>query len=338
MKIISSKKEFVCSQDKPYVSGHASTLIVLSNGDVLVAWFGGSWEKGPDTAIWMARRRADGFWERPKIVADERGIPHWNPVLFQDNESKIVLYYKVGTTISEWKTYVKYSNDGHTFSKAEELVQGDVGGRGPVKNKPIIATNGDILAPASLEGNTWDCFVDISHDNGKTWIKSEFIPLRRIGYNLLDTINDKHDCYGKGTIQPTLWESRRGVVHALMRSTSSVIFRSDSYDGGKNWSLAYQSGLPNNNSGIDLVKTFQDELALVWNPVGNHPNYYKGPRTPLILSASLDNGHSWETVFEFENTDGEYSYPAIVQKGDKLYITYTWKRKNIVFWELTMEC
>ena len=52
---------------------------------------------------------------------------------------------------------------GYSWSKPRELVIGDIGGRGPVKNKIITLENGTWLAPASIETDTvWDAFVDIS--------------------------------------------------------------------------------------------------------------------------------------------------------------------------------
>jgi predicted neuraminidase len=60
---------------------------------------------------------------------------------------------------------------GTTWSEPKELIAGDHGGRGPVKNKNIVLADGTWLAPASLEGpkpggkrRVWRAFVDISHD------------------------------------------------------------------------------------------------------------------------------------------------------------------------------
>ena len=41
---------------------------------------------------------------------------------------------------------------------------GDRGGRGPVKNKVIVLSDGTWLAGASLEPDAWDVFVDRSGD------------------------------------------------------------------------------------------------------------------------------------------------------------------------------
>ena len=89
-------------------------------------------------------------------------------------ENQVLLFYKVGQEISRWQTMIKISLDsGETWSEAKELVKGDFGGRGPVKNKCILLADGSILAPASTEGDGWKCFTDHSVDQGKTWTRSE---------------------------------------------------------------------------------------------------------------------------------------------------------------------
>lgn len=340
MRITNVIREYIMEEDREFDSAHASTLIELSDGGVMAAWFGGSWEKGADVAIWIAKR-VNGVWSKPHKIEDERAIAMWNPVLFKKLDGTIVLFYKVGVTIQEWKTfYIESTDEGETFTAAKELVEGDVGGRGPVKNKPIYLNDGTIVAPASLEGATWDAFVDLSKDQGQTWEKSENVQLRRVCYDIqmVDRPYNKHYCYGKGVIQPTLWQDDAGKLHMLLRSTSSRIFRSDSEDGGKTWSLAYATSLPNNNSGIDLVKLPSGILVLAYNPTENLPNYYKGPRTPLILSYSEDNAETWKEFAVLEDTPGGYAYPAIIcNENNELLVTYTWKRERIVFCKLTYE-
>lgn len=322
-------KEHIFMQDEFFPQCHASTLIVLENDEILSAWFGGTHEKHKDVAIWIARRKGNK-WSEPVKIADEEGVPCWNPVLFSPDKRKVYLFYKVGETIISWYTMIKISEDGgYTWSESRELVKGDVGGRGPVKNKVIKLSNGTWLSPASIETNTaWDAFVDISYDSGETWCKSSLVPL------------DHNKIMGKGVIQPTLWESIPGKVHMFLRSTDGYIYRSNSEDGGITWCPAYPTVLPNNNSGIDAVSVNQGLLALVYNPVkGNWAE-----RTPIIYGLSRDNGLNWEEEFVLDHNDlpasredGEFSYPAIVADNNKLYITYTWKRKTIAFWKIHVD-
>ena len=172
MKVTNFIQEFIVEEDREFDSGHASTLLELNDGNVIVSWFAGSWEKGSDVAIWVARRM-NGVWEKPRRICNERCVAMWNPVLFRKSNGNIILFYKVGETISQWKTfYIESDNEGDSFGAPMELVEGDIGGRGPVKNKPIRLKDGTVLAPTSLEGGVWDCFVDISTDDCKTWEKS----------------------------------------------------------------------------------------------------------------------------------------------------------------------
>jgi predicted neuraminidase len=109
-----------------------------------------------------------GKWSYPIEVAKVNKTAHWNPVLFKDGNNIIHLFFKVGSDESNWVTYVMQSKDGKTWSKPVELIKGDIGGRGPVKNQPIILSDGSWIAPASVEVTGWKSFVDISKDQGKT--------------------------------------------------------------------------------------------------------------------------------------------------------------------------
>lgn len=324
-------KEFVIEK-LPTEFCHASTIIKLHNGDLLCCWFGGTREGESDTAIWCSRRTFSG-WSEPYKLADGKEA-NWNPVLFYVKDS-LRLFYKEGQKIADWKTYFRESVDnGFSWSVAHELIPGDVsGGRGPVRNKPVYLANGEIIAGGSVERGLWTCFADLSSD-GKNWDKSMPISIEDLFYcegektAESDIAVSEQSFYGRGVIQPTAWESSPGNVHMLLRSTEGFIYRSDSSDNGRSWSAAYVTLLHNNNSGIDMVKArFDDCLYLVCNPVGSN----WGMRSPLSLLKSADNGLTWNKVVDLETTAGEFSYPAVIDDENGLYITYTWQRKNIVY-------
>ncbi len=300
----------------PFTECHASTLLALNHNGFLAVWFGGSKEGNDDVAIWGAIRYRQ--WGAPFLIAKLGDEPHWNPVLFRTAAGRIQLFFKVGKTIADWRTWVLASDDeGQSWSSPAELVPGDQsGGRGPVKNKPILLADNALLAPASVEREEWRAFTDRSTDGGATWQRSA--PVEMTG----------------GAIQPTLWESAPGQVHMLLRTTIGEIYRSDSADGGRSWSKGYPAGLPNNNSGIDLAQLTDGTLALCCNPAGTN----WGPRNQLALLFSQDNGESWSEPFYLENEkDGEYSYPAVIPLPDNRFaVTYTHRRRGITFFNAAL--
>ena len=310
MKLL--KKEFIYDPKTPVniPSCHAATLIKTADG-ILAAWFGGTHEGHDDVQIYVAHRSdADGTWTAPQCVSVVEPIPNWNPVLY-DNGEEILLYYKRSKEIHSWNTMFTTSRDGgDTWAVPRRLCEDDIDGRGPVKNKPIRLSNGTILAGASFEQGPWRCFADISADNGYTWEQTPFLPVPTEDTEV---------------IQPSLWEDNRGV-HMLVRSKNKKIFRSDSTDFGKTWCTLYPIALPNNNSGLDLVKVAENRIILCCNPVTEG-------RTPLSLFESTDSGDTFVRLFDLETEPGEYSYPAVITDGKYLYGCYTWKREKMVFFQ-----
>lgn len=318
-------------QKLPTAFCHASTLVALPDNELLCCWFGGTHEGEADVAIYASRRMSAG-WSLPQVLAD--GVEaNWNPVLFQAAADRLLLFYKQGNAIAKWQTWVRSSSDcGRTWSEARELVAGDVsGGRGPVRNKPIRLKDGRILAGASTEHGKWQAFADISDDNGASWHKSSLIEIANLSYQAgektaeSDIAVSQQSFYGRGVIQPSLWQSADGSVHMLLRSSEGYIYRSDSSDRGETWCSPYALPLPNNNSGLDLVRTEAGNLFLVCNPVA--ANW--GQRSPLSLFKSVDEGDSWHKLLDLETGPAEFSYPAIINVGKKIIITYTYKRQNI---------
>jgi predicted neuraminidase len=132
---------------------HAPTILELSDGELLCAFFGGTKESHPDVAIRMCRKAPGGSWTRPIRVADgvqpdgER-CSTGNPVLFQPRGGDVMLFYKVFRPKELWWGEVKTSSDGgRTWSMARRMPNCMLG---PEKNKPIQLTDGSILSPSAL--------------------------------------------------------------------------------------------------------------------------------------------------------------------------------------------
>ena len=327
-------QEFIAPPVEGHV--HASTLLPLTDGGYLAAWFEGTKEGAPDVAIKGSRRRS-GRWEPVRVLAKVNDdAPHWNPVLWRADDGRIVLFFKVGRNCSDWRTYVRESRDeGESWTPPRELIAGEVrGGRGPVRNKCIRLPNGRWLAPASREIGRWRAFVDISDDDGRTWRASPEFPVPA-------------DAPARfGVIQPTLWVDDGGV-HAFLRANDGWIWQTDSADNGETWRELRRSPLENINSGIDCVRASNGLLYLVLN--GADPSGKKGTwgsRRHLELRSSADGGKTWQTCRVLADdasrqSDGrgtEFSYPAIREpRPGVLAITFTWNRRQIRFIELALQ-
>jgi len=308
------KSEFIYkATDVPFPSCHASTIAETNNG-LIAAWFGGTAEKDPDVGIWVSTF-SNGQWSVP--VEAVNGIQHkdlryptWNPVLYNTG-SEIKLFYKVGPDCSYWWGEVMSTKDnGKTWYNRHRLPEGIWG---PIKNKPVLLANGDLLCPSSTEIEGWRVHMEITPDMGKTWEKT--------GY-----LNDKK----QGAIQPTILVHPGGKLQILNRSTTKMILTSWSTDNGRTWSKFEESQLPNNNSGIDGVTLEDGRHVLIYNHI--KPTKKWGDRNILNMAISKD-GINWEAAVLLENDpdpDTEYSYPAVIQTEDgMIHITYTWNRELI---------
>ncbi|KAK3236407.1 hypothetical protein CYMTET_53453 [Cymbomonas tetramitiformis] len=305
-------------------SCHASTVVHLdSEQSCLVAWFGGHKEGDDGVVIWGTERRPDGGFSEPRVFASVGPQPHWNPVLFKPDPSKALvwLFFKYGRVIADWITYVCFSNDdGRTWTVPKELLPGEDGrgGRGPVKNKMLLTSSGAWLAGSSDERQQWRAYIDRSSDGGISWEATPYIAAPA----------------GTGVIQPSLWESRPGMIHMLLRSDCGYVCRADSEDDGRTWSKLYPISLPNNNSGLDVARLADGRLLLAYNPTSGD---WAG-RSPLRLSLSTDNGSTWALSVDVATGTGEFSYPAVVALADGgAVVTFTWKRNRIAYIRLERE-
>jgi len=293
----------------PFPSCHASTVESTADG-IVAAWFGGTDEGEPDVGIWFARLDASGKWSAPVEVATgvespTKRYPCWNPVLFQQPEGPLLLFYKVGPSPSKWWGMLITSADGgQSWSAPKRLPDGMLG---PIKDKPVLY-QGELLCPSSTEHDGWKAHLERTSDGGNTWSKTASLS----------------DATKFGVIQPTLLLHGGGKLQMLMRSRQRKIVETWSTDGGHTWSAMAATTLPNPNSGIDAVNLRDGRMLLVYN-------HTERGRSPLNLATSSD-GRSWQAAAVLESEPGEYSYPAVICSPDGLaHITYTWKRKKLKY-------
>lgn len=86
---------------------HGPTIVNLPDGDLLAAWFQGSGERWADDVRIMGSRlsKGDTAWSDTFLMADVRGFPDINPVLFLDPQEKLwLMWYPV--IANQWETSI----------------------------------------------------------------------------------------------------------------------------------------------------------------------------------------------------------------------------------------
>jgi predicted neuraminidase len=73
---------------------HASNLLLLTNGDLLCAWFGGSMEGKPDISIYLSRLiSGQQSWSETEKMTEDSTRSEQNPVLFRAPFGDLWLLY-----------------------------------------------------------------------------------------------------------------------------------------------------------------------------------------------------------------------------------------------------
>jgi len=329
---------------------HAATIAETTTGDLVSAFFGGTREGHPDVCIYVCRKnKGTNTWTKPVLAADgilsngERKACY-NPVLYQQPDGPLYLFYKIGRNVADWKGFLKMSNDGgYTWSQAFPLPDGYLG---PIKNK-IVDVDGKSIAPSSTESGGWKVHFEIAEEGGrKTHIvgplEAENAPLTQdmLPSNTANEELDGGDNSKQTTIQaiqPSILVHKDGRLQILCRTRNGRLATSWSSDKGETWTPLTLTNLPNNNSGTDAVTLKDGRHLLVYNAVATPLGAKKGLRTPLNVAIS-DDGMHWKMILTLEDSPvSQYSYPSVIQgKDGRIHIVYTWRRQRIKYVELKL--
>ncbi|MCK5157423.1 MAG: exo-alpha-sialidase [Spirochaetales bacterium] len=350
---------FVNESDDRYPSSHASMICELENGDLFTVWFAGSVESAVDTVILGSRlRKGEPECGEADILVNVDQHAAGNPRIFYGPDKALWLIAPVNYGV--WchggtRLFLKKSFDhGYTWTDLALFIEepGILG-----KNRPYqLKSNPEIWIVPTEDEDAYVCNFIRSENMGESW---------ELYGSLGKDENIRVD-------QPSIIEFDDGKLMVLMRSWEGYIYKSYSEDSGKSWSRVEATSLVNNNSGIDVIRAKSGDLLLVHNPTAlsdtgtlivdqslkgtpgfeitvsdfsrdkkgareKNPDiklvYPKwGPRTPLRISVSRDNGTTWDRVYDLEDQPGEYSYPSLMQgeNGD-FHVVYTYNRTRIKY-------
>ncbi len=310
---IDFSSELIFDKIPGYPVHHCSSITEAPNGDLLVSWYGGSYESSDDQVLFLSRRHKGARnWSRPEIVVRSPGKPPGNAILFTDQAGKVWLLWgrmegkqpmMRGTGWDHCRLFFRTSGDNGTTWSQDEPFFHDTMGWLP-RNLPITAADGSLIVPISdeLHGHGVDLSFFVStKDNGRTWTSSGVM---------------------RGGEQPTIIQRADGTLVAYLRVRPNIV-AAESHDGGATWTTPSPTQWKNPDSGISMRRLNNGHVLLVFNNQDNS-------RTPLHMVRSTDEGRTWGKPLTLETNPGEYSYPSVLQTSDgKIHVIYTFRRYSI---------
>ena len=320
---------------------HASSIVYLPNGDLLVCWYRGSGERQADDVQVMAARKRKGAktWSAPFVLADQPGFPDTNPTLFLDRDKRLWLFWQT-IVANQWESAINnyriashYSSDSVPVWERADIML--------LQPKNIAARAAEFGAryTTGREGEYWKKNAEKAKDkyfSRMGWMTRAhplqlpsgriLVPLYSDGFSfsLVGISDDKgltwhasEPIVGNGNIQPSFALRKDGSIMAYMRDNGPPPKRvqwSLSKDNGETWTPAEDTNFPNSGTGLE-VQVLKDGRWLLIN------NDTERGRQSLCLSLSDDEGKTWKWQRHLEldkraEKPGSFHYPSITQAPD----------------------
>ncbi len=339
---------------------HASSIVELPNGGLLVTWYHGSGERRADDVVVEGARKVKGEqgW-RPRFrMADTPGFPDTNPALFLDARRRLWLLWPV-IVANEWHTaLMKYrvtSTNPGDYQRGDGPPRWEMGdallfvprdftaevnraldeyakaNRLPPQAGAYLARLRERAADKYFSRMGWMTRAHpVTLPSGRI-----LVPLYSDGFSFsLVAISDdggqtwttSKPIVGFGNIQPSIVRRNDGTLVAYMRDNGPPPKRlhvSTSGDDGVTWSLPRDSDLPNPGSGAEVIRLSNGYWALAYNDT-------ERGRHSLAVSVSDDEGRTWRWTRHLELDQraqgaGSFHYPSIIQARDgTLHVSYSY--------------
>ena len=327
------------------IHNHSSSIVELSNGDLLVCWYNGSGERqADDVKIEGARlRKGSAAWSRRFSLFDTPGFPDTNPVLYVDFQKRLWMFWGL-IVANEWHTAIlKYVRSdtawtapgAPTWQWSSEIL---------LKPANLLDRTKQYLDQAKLTSNDRAAKL-LEHASDKYFSRMGWftrthpielpsgriiLPLYSDGYSFgLMGLSDDHGqtwqasepIIGGGGVQPSVVRRKSGELVAYLRDNGPPpkrILVSTSKDDGQSWTFSKDTELPNPGSSVEAIVLQDGRWIMVYNDT-------EKARNSLAVSMSDDEGLTWKWTRHIEKAEtGSYHYPSVIQTRDgAIHVTYS---------------
>ena len=307
-------------------SVHAPSIVELSGGGLMAAWYGGKREGSSDVSLYASNLDPDtNDWSAPRVLLDRLRVANdlgrhirklGNAVLLSDGQNNVWMFF-VSTSVGGWSTSainMSVSNDdGQTWGPVVRVASSPFLNISTlVKGHPFFYADGTIGLPVYHE------------------LLGKFAELLRLDTNGV-VLDKQRMSKRRDAIQPDIALLTDNQMHAVLRNTGSsrVVLQQSSGDGGNSWSSISGTQLPNPDAAVS-VTAVRDAMVMAYNDTDDD-------RDRMALAMSRDKGGNWRKFYQLEEggvgEDGvkdEFSYPYLIRTNSGVYhLVYTWQRKRI---------
>jgi predicted neuraminidase len=320
------RQQFASSGATPEV--HSAVQVSLSNGNMRAFWYGGKREGAKDVSIYSAELDLlTNEWRDERVVVERHDISRQlgiylrkigNPVAMRDDNGRIWLFF-VTVSVGGWAgssiNFIISEDEGLSWSQPTRLMTSPLLNLSTlVKGEPFLYRDGSIGLPVYHE------------------LMGKFGELLYVSSNG-QVLDKQRLTSGRKSLQPIILPRDEGSALVYMRNATdladSTLFETSTNDGGRSWSKATLSDLPNPNAAVSGLRLNSGALLLVGN--NQHDK-----RNNLSLLFSDNNGQKWHLLREFEqenntpDVEHEFAYPALRKSADgEFHVLYTWNKKRI---------
>lgn len=313
------------------VSVNAPSLLCVSRTDVVLWYFGGSWEGRGDVALWSQSlsQDPDGSWcPGPEhVVLRVPGFTVGNAVPILGAHGALHVFVAVSRPGSwdDSQVWRLDSTDGGRTYHEPVVWRAEPGTM--VGTPALAAADGSWILPLYSERD-WDVWT-----------------VRIAGPDLRIVGEGQRVSTPGGCIQLCLAETTPWTITGFLRTRDAEIYRTSSADG-LCFSVPHSTGIPNPNSRVAAVPIGADRsnVVLVYNPASEGRLHLEGTvfatgRTCLRAALSLDGGRTFPRQFrrDLEVGTGEYAYPWAVARDGAVLLAYQAQRCQIRVCEITRD-
>lgn len=303
---------------------HPASITELANGDLYVVFFSGKGEYKDKAAAVFGSRLKPGAtrWSKPIAIARNPFFALGNAVPWQAPDGAVWLFYvtRYGEIWDSSRITAKISHDGAQTWSEPFMLTFEAGTM--VRNRPIVAANGDYLLPVYHE--VGDDPESVSKDCTSYFLRydphtQKWTESNRVHSRL-------------GNIQPAPARIEGQHLVAFCRRGGDYggrpdgwMVRTESLDDGKTWSEGRDSEFPNPNAAVDFLQLQTGHHLLIYNDSFSD-------RTPLTVALSIDGAKTFPYKHHLlAEPKGDYGYPTAMQSRDgMIHIVFTSNERTVV--------